>query len=89
MSATEARLGTVETAMSSGIRDIIPDNGTVSSTELENAVQPPVNTIKRRYTALFEMYEAGKSMDMIAKSTGMQRGEVQLILQLAKQEEST
>lgn len=55
-------------------------------------VQPekakPVSTIKLRYPQLFELYEEGKSLDFIAKKTGMQRGEIQLILQLAKQEES-
>lgn len=45
-------------------------------------------TIHDRYAELFAMYESGRSIDMIAKSIGMQRGEVQLILQLAKREES-
>lgn len=49
---------------------------------------PPVHSIKSRYAELFDLYEQGKSIDMIAKSTGLQRGEVQLIIQLAKQEES-
>ncbi|MNB64145.1 hypothetical protein D3C81_63320 [compost metagenome] len=48
----------------------------------------PVSTIKLRYPQLFELHEEGKSIDVIAKKTGMQRGEIQLILQLAKQEES-
>ncbi|MEC0203148.1 hypothetical protein P4H39_10945 [Paenibacillus lautus] len=48
----------------------------------------PVHSIKSRYTELFDLYEQGKSIDMIAKTTGFQRGEVQLIIQLAKQEES-
>lgn len=46
------------------------------------------NSIKHRYTELFDMYNQGKSIDLIGKSIGLQRGEVQLILQLAKQEES-
>ncbi|GGH17789.1 hypothetical protein [Paenibacillus segetis] len=41
-----------------------------------------------RYSELFSMYNSGKSIDMIAKSIGIPRGEVQLILQLAKREES-
>lgn len=45
-------------------------------------------SIKERYTELFELYSQGKSIDVIGKMTGMHRGEVQLILQLAKQEES-
>ncbi|MEK5164945.1 hypothetical protein NYE69_21745 [Paenibacillus sp. FSL R5-0527] len=44
--------------------------------------------VRGRYPELFDLYEKGKSIDMIAKSTGLQRGEVQLILQLAKKEES-
>ncbi|MDQ0193462.1 hypothetical protein [Paenibacillus wynnii] len=53
-------------------------------------VQPePINSIKTRYPKLFELDEQGKSIDAIAKLSGLQRGEVQLILQLAKQEEST
>ncbi|GIO83815.1 hypothetical protein J25TS5_07470 [Paenibacillus faecis] len=45
-------------------------------------------SVRDRYPELFHLYEQGKSMDMIAKSVGIQRGEVQLILQLAKREES-
>lgn len=41
-----------------------------------------------RYSELFAMYNSGKSIDLIAKSIGIPRGEVQLILQLAKREES-
>ncbi|KAA9006419.1 hypothetical protein F4V43_05555 [Paenibacillus spiritus] len=47
------------------------------------------STIKPRYPQLFELHEQGKSIDYIAKKTGMQKGEVQLILQLAKQEEES
>ncbi|CAM2892830.1 hypothetical protein PASE110613_06320 [Paenibacillus sediminis] len=46
------------------------------------------DTIKSRYPELFDLYEQGKSVDLIAKTTGLPRGEVQLILQLAKQEVS-
>jgi len=45
-------------------------------------------SVRDRYPELFNLYEQGKSMDTIAKSVGIQRGEVQLILQLAKREES-
>ncbi|MEO2204038.1 hypothetical protein ABGV42_09815 [Paenibacillus pabuli] len=50
----------------------------------------PVNkreSIKDRYPELFLLYDQGKSVDTIAKQTGIQRGEVQLILQLAEREE--
>ncbi|MEF2965184.1 hypothetical protein V3851_05005 [Paenibacillus sp. M1] len=45
-------------------------------------------TVKDRYPELFDLYAKGKSIDTIAKTVGLQRGEVQLILQLAKREES-
>lgn len=45
--------------------------------------------IQDRYQELFALYKNGKSIDMIAKTVGLQRGEVQLILQLAKQEDQT
>ncbi|MNJ40883.1 hypothetical protein D3C77_357880 [compost metagenome] len=46
------------------------------------------DSFHERYPELFELYDQGKSIDMIAKAVGIQRGEVQLILQLAKKEES-
>ncbi len=51
----------------------------------EEAKEP---SIRERYPELFELYAQGKSVDGIAKVVGMQSGEVQLILQLAKQEGS-
>ncbi|MNC80265.1 hypothetical protein D3C75_1330060 [compost metagenome] len=50
--------------------------------------EPPQEQDRDRYPELFELYGKGKSIDMIAKTMGLQRGEVQLILQLAKKEES-
>lgn len=47
------------------------------------------DSIRDRYQELFSLYEQGKSIDFIAKQSGIQRGEVQLILQLAKQEDLT
>jgi hypothetical protein len=43
--------------------------------------------IKARYLELFELYEQGKSTEYIAKKLNMNKGEVNLIFQLAKQEE--
>lgn len=54
--------------------------------ELLDTPEEPVDTIKYRYSELFELHDQGKSIDVIAKIVGLQRGEVQLILQLAKQE---
>lgn len=45
------------------------------------------NSIHNRYAELFSLYEAGKSIEFIAKKFGKNKGEVQLIIQLAKQEE--
>ncbi|OMF36781.1 hypothetical protein BK133_09060 [Paenibacillus sp. FSL H8-0548] len=44
------------------------------------------DTIQARYSDLFLLYEQGKSIEMISKKLGMNKGEVQLIIQLAKQE---
>lgn len=43
--------------------------------------------IRSRYPGLFALHDAGKSVEYIAKKTGMNKGEVMLILQLAKREE--
>lgn len=45
------------------------------------------NDIKNRYGAIFELHSQGKSIEYIAKKTGMNKGEIQLIIQLARQEE--
>jgi DNA-directed RNA polymerase specialized sigma24 family protein len=47
---------------------------------------PMMNSIHARYSELFMLYEQGKSIEMISKKLGMNKGEVQLIIQLAKQE---
>jgi seryl-tRNA synthetase len=50
--------------------------------------QPPTAmNIKARYVELFDLYEQGKSTEYIAKKLNMNKGEVNLIFQLAKQEE--
>ncbi|GLX68510.1 DUF6115 domain-containing protein [Paenibacillus glycanilyticus] len=49
--------------------------------------EPAVSSIQMRYAELFELYHQGKSIEAIAKKMNMNKGEVQLILQLAKQEE--
>lgn len=57
-------------------------------TEMSVAEEPQEEHVRDRYPELFELYAQGKSMDMIARTVGLQRGEVQLILQLARKEES-
>lgn len=47
-----------------------------------------LNKIQARYSELFQLYEQGKSIEAISKKLGMNKGEVQLIIQLAKQEEA-
>lgn len=64
-----------------------PSAAAVSEADLE-AAAGGTDSVKERYPELFDLYAKGKSLDMIAKTTGIQRGEVQLILQLAKREES-
>lgn len=43
--------------------------------------------IRERYASVFELYNQGKSTDYIAKKLDMNKGEVMLIIQLAKQED--
>jgi histone deacetylase complex regulatory component SIN3 len=56
--------------------------------ESEKANEPAAASIMGRYSELFQLHDQGKSVEYIAKKLGMNKGEVQLILQLAKQEES-
>ncbi len=49
--------------------------------------KPQEKDIKNRYGAIFELHTQGKSVEYIAKKTGMNKGEIQLIIQLARQEE--
>jgi len=55
----------------------------------ESEVDIPANSIQSRYTELFEMYNSGKSVEAIAKKLGKNKGEIQLIIQLAMQEEKS
>lgn len=43
--------------------------------------------MKERYSELFLLHEQGKAIEYIAKKLNLNKGEVQLIIQLAKQEE--
>ncbi|MGM1045259.1 MAG: hypothetical protein ACQEXX_03860 [Bacillota bacterium] len=88
LASTEGRLRSAETLLASVPVNISATQAAEAVEAADKASQPHINSIKSRYTELFDMYEAGRSIDMIAKSAGMQRGEVQLIIQLAKQEES-
>jgi hypothetical protein len=49
---------------------------------------PPYSlSMKSRYAELFSLYDQGKGVEMIAKKLGMNKGEVNLIIQLSRQEE--
>ncbi|MFD2333220.1 hypothetical protein ACFSR7_28515 [Cohnella sp. GCM10020058] len=50
------------------------------------ADRPPA--IRERYAELLELYERGRSVEQVAKAMNMNKGEVQLVLQLAKREVS-
>jgi hypothetical protein len=50
-------------------------------------MKPDGMNIRNRYTELFQLEKQGKSIDHIAKKLGMNKGEVMLIIQLAKQED--
>ncbi|OZB99055.1 hypothetical protein CJP46_01225 [Paenibacillus sp. XY044] len=67
-----------------GAAGVDPDGGG-DDEPAQPELQP---SIKDRYPELFDLYSKGKSIDVIGKMTGMHRGEIQLILQLAKQEET-
>jgi len=45
------------------------------------------NTVRARYKELFDLHDSGKSIEYIAKKLGKNKGEVQLIIGLARQEE--
>jgi hypothetical protein len=52
-----------------------------------NEVALPPTTIRGRYPELLVMHDKGRSIEQIAKAMGMNKGEVQLILQLVRREE--
>lgn len=60
-------------------KKVVPESVTVSK---------PIsfeNDMKERYHDLFKLYNQGKSVEYIAKKIEMNKGEVQLIIQLANQ----
>lgn len=61
----------------------------VNAVEEESAPKPKVMAIKERYSQLFQLHDAGKSVDYIAKKLKINKGEVQLIMQLGIQEEQS
>lgn len=63
-------------------------DGAVQPTRIEES-SPAPRSVKERYDQLFRWYDEGKSIDWISKKSGMQVGEIQLILKLARQEEAS
>lgn len=51
--------------------------------------QHPSVSVRNRYGDLFQLHNDGKSIEYIAKKLGMNKGEVQLILTLARREDET
>ncbi|KTD87577.1 hypothetical protein [Paenibacillus etheri] len=90
VSNEEKRLKELEVSVETGphVKGGDPSVGAGMSSIQPEVKAKPISSIKLRYPRLFELHEQGKSIDSIAKTAGLQRGEVQLILQLAKQEES-
>lgn len=56
-----------------------------SDKPLETAETNDQFRLQERYQELFNLYAKGKSVPYIAKKTGMNHGEIELILQLSKQ----
>jgi len=87
----------VNQAVDSGqsLRNAIPETDTgriatpsvIMDRDEQAAGQSEDTTVRSRYIELFSLHESGKSMETIAKKLGMNKGEVQLILSLAQQEE--
>jgi hypothetical protein len=93
MSAPAAKIPVPETSS-------VPDSAAAPDQVREAAAQPvvdlesdrdevdlPPSSIRVRYAELIALHNKGRSMEQIAKSAGMNKGEVQLILQLARREE--
>jgi DNA-binding NarL/FixJ family response regulator len=66
-------------------------NKQLSHVHMAEATPEKINVspmqMKERYAELFLLHEQGKAIEYIAKKLNLNKGEVQLIIQLAKQEE--
>ncbi|WP_068774653.1 hypothetical protein [Paenibacillus sp. FJAT-26967] len=70
-------------------RSAEPIMATAAASE-DGIVNPdPIASVRLRYAELLEMYSKGRSTEQIAKQFRMNKGEVMLILQLARQEDPT
>lgn len=50
-------------------------------------IHVPPTSIRGRYPELLALHDKGRSVEQIAKTLGLNKGEVQLVLQLARREE--
>lgn len=65
---------------------VIVDEATAAGVTVEEISLPPT-TVRGRYPELMALHDRGRSVDQIAKAMGLNKGEVQLILQLVRREE--
>jgi DNA-binding NarL/FixJ family response regulator len=65
---------------------VVTVNRTAVHLEQQVSEPDPQQEIKERYQQVFSMYAGGKSIEQIARKLSMNKGEVQLIIQLYHQE---
>ncbi|HEX7057959.1 MAG TPA: hypothetical protein VF260_12300 [Bacilli bacterium] len=64
-----------------------PDTSAALEQDAGNHSADARQNMKERYKNLFALRQSGKSIEQIAKKLGINKGEVELIIKLAKQEE--
>ena len=69
-------------------REAVSAGGGAAAARPETEPDGDPARITERYQPIFQMYEQGKSIEYIAKKMLMNKGEIQLILKLAEQEEA-
>jgi hypothetical protein len=87
-----AKDGTSDAAAAANTSSVRTKKGKAVDKEKEpeaNIDEAPLLSLnmKKRYPELFNLYDQGKGVEIIAKKLGMNKGEVHLIIQLSKQEE--
>jgi hypothetical protein len=82
----EAKLSIISTQAISKQQEVSEVASTVTEDVQPATVEePPSLELQNRYKPIFDLVKTGKSVSFIAKQTGMNHGEIELILQLAKQ----
>jgi len=97
--AQSMQLGAAPETAATGVAAGSPEVGSESVPEALDAESQPeqvdaeasasdvLPTLQQRYPDIFSLYQAGKSIEYIAKKLDKNKGEVSLILMLSKQEE--